>query len=682
MWGEGNILLGGGGSDTIEGRGGDDIIDGDRYLSVRLSVRVNAANPASETGSTDLFEHTAVSGTFGAGTTGMSLQQAVFAGLVDPGNIVAVREIVSPPVPAADCGSESPLNCDTALFSAPQSEYGVLLFSNGTVRVTHNVPLAGGGGGGGGGGEVGAGEVGGGGVGGGGGLRGSDGIDMLSNVEQLVFCDFPNLVTKDCAVRSAPVSLPSFPTETLSASSLTFPTTFVSSPAVIQTVTLANTGGGTLIVAAFSITGANAASFSATSNCIALSAGTSCDFNVAFAPTTAGPKTAQLNIGTSTGSQLAVSLAGAGATNSPATGAPTISDITPTEGAAVTASTVGIADANGLPGVFSFQWLQSNVGGGGALTNIGGATGPTFTPLPAQANRRLAVAVSFVDLAGALETRTSVATSVTGDLFPGVGDNNTGVNVLTGTAGQDEYHGGAGNDNLSTGAENDVVSGDAGDDIIATGAGDDTITFTGTGEGFDAVTGSAGVDAILALANDTDIGMRSISTVENIDANGHTGVRILGSSGNDALNLISVVLTGIVAIDGGGGNDALTGSAAADVIIGRGGSDVIKGGFGNDTIEGGAGNDSLNGGTGNDTFRYVPGGSGSDTITGFDANPSGGQDTIELTGLGITAATFAANVTITNAGGGATLITIAGQGTIRLVGVTVSAVTVTDFVLA
>ncbi len=185
----------------------------------------------------------------------MTLRQAVFAGLVDPGNIVAVREIVSPPVPAADCGSSAPLNCDTALFSAPQSEFGILLFSNGTVRVTHNVPVGGGGGGGGGG-------------LGGGGLRGSDGIDTLRNIEQLSFCDVPDLLTKSCLIRSAPVSLPSFPTETLSASSLTFPTGFLASPPVTQTVSLTNTGGGTLIVAAFSITGANAASFSATSNCV------------------------------------------------------------------------------------------------------------------------------------------------------------------------------------------------------------------------------------------------------------------------------------------------------------------------------------------------------------------------------------------------------------------------------
>ena len=41
VWAEGDILIGGGGSDLIEGRGADDIIDGDRSLTVRISVRTN-----------------------------------------------------------------------------------------------------------------------------------------------------------------------------------------------------------------------------------------------------------------------------------------------------------------------------------------------------------------------------------------------------------------------------------------------------------------------------------------------------------------------------------------------------------------------------------------------------------------------------------------------------------------
>ena len=35
----GNIILGGAGSDIMMGRGGDDLIDGDAWLNVRISVR-------------------------------------------------------------------------------------------------------------------------------------------------------------------------------------------------------------------------------------------------------------------------------------------------------------------------------------------------------------------------------------------------------------------------------------------------------------------------------------------------------------------------------------------------------------------------------------------------------------------------------------------------------------------
>ena len=300
-----------------------------------------------------------------------------------------------------------------------------------------------------------------------------------------------------------------------------------------------------------------------------------------------------------------------------AAGAPAISDTTPLEGVAITATLGNVSDVDGLPGVFSYQWRQSTTPAGAVNTVIAGATNPSFTPTQAQANRRLTVTVTFVDNAGTAEARTSAITTVVGDVFVGVGNV---ADTQTGTASDDEYHGGLGNDNLSTAGGDDLVSGDGGDDTIATGAGDDTITFTGSGDGFDAVTGGAGNDSILALANDTIVGLRALSTVEVIDANGHTGVKILGSTGNDVLNFTNVTLIGIVSIDGGGGNDALTGSAGPDTIIGRAGTDTLNGGLGADSIEGGANNDTMNGGNGDDVFRYPTGGFGADTIAGFDAN--------------------------------------------------------------
>ena len=87
VWGDGNILLGGAGSDLIEGRGADDIIDGDRYLNIRLSVRNDAgdeigsasANQPNQSAMTSQYLRDA-----DGNLTGPTLQEAVFAGTVNP----------------------------------------------------------------------------------------------------------------------------------------------------------------------------------------------------------------------------------------------------------------------------------------------------------------------------------------------------------------------------------------------------------------------------------------------------------------------------------------------------------------------------------------------------------------------------------------------------------------------
>jgi Ca2+-binding RTX toxin-like protein len=144
VWGDGNILLGGGGDDLIEGRGANDIIDGDRWLNVRLSVRTNPTDPATEIGSADLMTSTYLPG------NPTTLQQAVFAGTVDPGNIVAVREILT--------GTTGP-GGDTALFSGALGEYDITT-AGGVVTVNHARPGA-----------------------------ANNGIDTLRNVEKLRFAD-------------------------------------------------------------------------------------------------------------------------------------------------------------------------------------------------------------------------------------------------------------------------------------------------------------------------------------------------------------------------------------------------------------------------------------------------------------------------------------------------------------
>lgn len=141
-FGAGNILLGGAGSDLLEGRGGDDVIDGDRWLNVRLSVRTNPADPATETQSFDNLG---------------GLRDAVFAGTLDPGNVVAVREVIDPPNTAGDV--------DTAIFSDVRANYTVT--TNGAVTTVTHHPAA---------------------------LPGgkppkNDGTDTLRGIERLMFAD-------------------------------------------------------------------------------------------------------------------------------------------------------------------------------------------------------------------------------------------------------------------------------------------------------------------------------------------------------------------------------------------------------------------------------------------------------------------------------------------------------------
>ena len=89
--------------------------------------------------------------------------------------------------------------------------------------------------------------------------------------------------------------------------------------------------------------------------------------------------------------------------NTAATGAPTISG-TAQVGEALTASTSGISDADGLDDArFAYQWIRTD-------TDIGGATGATYTPVAADEGTRLKVRVSFTDDAGNAESLTSAAT--------------------------------------------------------------------------------------------------------------------------------------------------------------------------------------------------------------------------------------------------------------------------------
>ena len=93
--------------------------------------------------------------------------------------------------------------------------------------------------------------------------------------------------------------------------------------------------------------------------------------------------------------------------NSPATGAPAITG-TAQVGETLTASTAGIADADGLAGAsFAYQWVAND---GAGDTDIAGARGAGYTLTDDDVGRRLKVRVAFTDDAGNQESLTSAAT--------------------------------------------------------------------------------------------------------------------------------------------------------------------------------------------------------------------------------------------------------------------------------
>ena len=103
-----------------------------------------------------------------------------------------------------------------------------------------------------------------------------------------------------------------------------------------------------------------------------------------------------------------------------------------------------------------------------------------------------------------------------------------------------------------------------------------------------------------------------------------TQIQVFGLAGNDTLLVDdSNGAMPPALLNGGDGDDTLTGSAADDTLEGGDGNDILNGRGGNDTLIGGSGNDILNGGQGTDTMF---GGDGDDQ---FIWNPGDGSDVIE-----------------------------------------------------
>ena len=154
----------------------------------------------------------------------------------------------------------------------------------------------------------------------------------------------------------------------------------------------------------------------------------------------------------------------------------------------------------------------------------------------------------------------------------------TGDDLIFTYGGDDEVDGGEGDDQISTGAGDDLAIGGAGDDFFWAAQGDD---FYDGGEGVDTLSygGGDGSDPIVEIS--IDVATRTISKSGGADVDRFINVeKITATSNRDVLSIAAGVIDNLT-IDGGDGDDELSGSGSPLTLSS---GVALHGGAGNDTI--------------------------------------------------------------------------------------------------
>jgi Ca2+-binding RTX toxin-like protein len=130
---DGNILMGGDGNDSIQGRGGFDLIDGDAWLNVRIKIEVNGVIYSAESMNTDKTVAGAYAGkVFNTDANGdpifaspafggRSLTSLMLDRTINPGQLSIVREIKYDETNVTGANQ----NIDTAVFQGALAEYEI-----------------------------------------------------------------------------------------------------------------------------------------------------------------------------------------------------------------------------------------------------------------------------------------------------------------------------------------------------------------------------------------------------------------------------------------------------------------------------------------------------------------------------------------------------------------------------
>ncbi|MHA6689753.1 peroxidase family protein [Devosia sp. A449] len=591
-----DILLGGGGSDRIKGLAGNDVIDGDKWLNVRIAVYARDANGNRTTtliatadnmtgklyntaaglaaqDAADLYNPAGI-----ANYAGMTLDQAMFSRALNPGQLGIVREIID--------GNQVG-DIDTAVFTGVREHYGFGVNIDGSLYVDHAPPAADD--------TATLGDN----------IEGVtkkpvlDGRDTVRNIERLDFTDLDMNVVNGTASG-----------ETLNGN--------VAGSGLIHDVIMGFGGNDTLN----GLTGDDV-----------LIGGSGND---------------RLNGGVGDDNYIF------GLTD----GQDVIDDIEGNDRISIAAAGVALSALNFLreaDGDLRIDINDQRI----TVTDHFDNNGKVVETVSFDSGSYGGYDFYLADDEGDEVFRGTyvLSTDATGELTAEA-DVDTILVDATGSVAS-TLLGNSGDDMLFGNGGADILNGGAGVDLLVGGSGSDTYIVDDVG------------DTVVELANGgTDTVQTSLSTYAleaNVERLTYTGAGDFTGAGNELDNIITGS-AGSDSLYGGLGADRLVGNAGDDALYGGDGDDTLTGGDGDDALHGGAGNDAINVGGGFNTIVYDEANFGTDTVASFDANPTGGgQDKIDLSGLGITDANFDAEVSITIVGG-STHIDVAG-GTIILTGV-------------
>lgn len=625
---DGNIIMGGGGSDQMMGRAGFDVIDGDAWLNVRIRIMVDGQEYSAES----LNSSQAAAGQFagkvyhvdGNGRPdfsapafgGRSLTSLMLDRTINPGDLSIVREILT----AAPGTSR-----DTAIFVGNLEDYeiegrGFQVGNSPIIQAAYDVN---------GDGFISVRDL-----GGDGRLANAfDDTDLIRNIEDLRFADQTIAIDQPIGINvnlalevgSAPTALPANLSAIGGMTAQGLTGTFAR--AAGSSTAFAVAGDGTLSVAQ------------------PLVMGQTHQVNVTF--TTQGvsrTERLQVQIGTNAGTAII------GSVDDNLIYALNGNDtVTGNGGNDVLFGQAGSDQLSGGDGrdflvggsnndtilggagddMILFAWGHGNdVVDGGTGTDRVEITGTTANEtLNATWNGAVLTALTgFTSITGVEEIRADLLGSAD-TLAYAAGSAEVSVDLAAGAASG--FTSIVNISNVTGGNGNDVLSGDDGANTLNGGNGNDLI-FAQADNAGDLYVGGGGIDTLDLSAYSTDLTLDMSVATATVVGSGSTADRIQSveivvfGAGNDR----AFGSTGANRLDGGDGNDTLSG---------MNGNDTLNGGAGDDVLIGDAGADLMTGGAGEDRFVFASVANttlaASDVIDGFDLAGMPGGDVIDISSV-------------------------------------------------